>query len=269
MWRRTRRLALALLLTSLGGLAVAEPIDVAAQVAASGADPARTTLLIERLSDGQVWISGPVRADRRFSPASTSKIPHMLIALEYGLATPETVFPWDGTLRGRRVLNRDQTLASAARISAVWVFQDIARRAGPETLSEALRAFGYGNASTGGADRLTTYWLDGTLRISAREQVAFLTRLASGTLPLRLETLSAARDILVTDRGEGWVLRAKTGWFHDPTAMDIGWYVGWLECGSDIFVFALNMDLPDTRTLHRREATTRAVLRDIGAFDCR
>ncbi|MEM8655448.1 MAG: penicillin-binding transpeptidase domain-containing protein [Pseudomonadota bacterium] len=261
-------LVLALMGFGLGAQVSAETIDVGHSVQATGNAVSTTTIIVTRQSDGQVWASNPARAAQRFSPASTSKIPHSLIALDRDVATPETVFRWDGVPRSARVWNQDHSLASAFQHSVVWVYQEIARRAGARTMAEGLASFGYGNMEVGSADQLTTYWLDDTLRISTVEQVAFLSKLALKELPVSEATYAVARDIMVSDQTDAWVMRSKTGWRYSKDSMDIGWYVGWLECPGDTYVFALNMDMPDTRYLSRRKDVAYAVLSDIGAFDC-
>ncbi len=265
--RRLRRLvaATALMLLGFGAQASAETIDVGHIIKAEG-NP--TTVVVERQSDGQVWISNPTRAEQRFSPASTSKIPHTLIALENGIATTDTVFAWDGFPKGVAAWNQDQTLASAFERSAVWVYQQIARTAGQHTMSQGLAQFDYGNQAIGAADHLTRYWLDGTLQISAVEQVTFLKRLAQQDFALSASTYAAALDIMVSDRGDAWVMRSKTGWRYSDTEMDIGWFVGWLDCADETYVFAVNMDIPNRSHLSKRKDVAYAVLRDIGAFDC-
>ncbi|MEL6465160.1 MAG: penicillin-binding transpeptidase domain-containing protein, partial [Pseudomonadota bacterium] len=152
--------------------------------------------------------------------------------------------------------------------SAVWVYQEITRAAGQATMANALARFDYGNEDVGTADRLTTYWLDDTLRISAMEQVVFLTNLAERRLPLSDDTYASAFAIMESDSGANWIMRSKTGWRFSETSIDVGWHVGWLECSDKVYVFALNMDMPDTRYLSRRTAITYAVLEEIGAFDC-
>ncbi|MEM9797119.1 MAG: penicillin-binding transpeptidase domain-containing protein [Pseudomonadota bacterium] len=260
--------AATLLTVVLAFPASSEAIDVGHVVQASGNQIEQTTIVVKRLSDGQTWTHNNKRAQQRFSPASTSKIPHTLIALEYGLATSDSLFRWDGSPRSVRAWNQDQTLASAFQNSAVWVYQDITRTAGSETMSEGLGSIDYGNANVGSLDQSTTYWLDDTLKISAIEQVEFLSKLALERLPLSQTTYSAARDIMVSDRNETWVMRSKTGWRHSDENTDVGWYVGWLECPDDDYVFAMNIDMPDTRYLSKREDISYSVLHDIGAFDC-
>jgi len=260
----------AVLVATMGSAAQAhaEAADVAHIVENTGNRVEQTAIVVERLSDGQTWTSNEERAEERFSPASTSKIPHTLIALEGGFADTSTVFPWDGVVRGSRKWNQDQTLASAFQVSAVWVYQEIARTAGHLQMSKGLADFGYGNSDVGSIDHLTTYWLDDTLKISAVEQVAFLANLVLEQLPIDTATYEAAKDIMVSDKGPGWVMRSKTGWRYSETSMDIGWHVGWVQCAEETYVFALNIDMPDTLYLSRRTQITYAVLEDIGAFDC-
>ena len=92
--------------------------------------------------------------------------------------------------------------------------------------------------------------------------------LALERLPLSAVTYAVANDIMVSDASSNWIMRSKTGWRYSETEMDIGWFVGWLECESETYVFALNMDMPDTTYLSKRKAVTYGALQDIGAFDC-
>jgi len=258
----------ALTVFGLGSRTSADTIDVGHLVELAGGQVESVAFVVVRQSDGQIWTSNPERTRQRFSPASTSKIPHTLIALEHGIAMPETIFTWDGVPRSVRAWNQDHTLATAFQKSVVWVYQEIAQRAGQRTMSEALADFGYGNLDIGSADALTTYWLDDTLQISAAEQVAFLSRITRERLPLSPGTYAASKDIMISETGDNWVMRSKTGWRYSDSEMDIGWFVGWLECASETYVFALNMDMPDTRYLSKRKVIAYSVLEDIGAFRC-
>ncbi|WP_420431781.1 penicillin-binding transpeptidase domain-containing protein [Hyphobacterium sp.] len=200
-------------------------------------------LVIERLSDSREWTAFPDRADTRFAPASTFKIPNALIQLQTGTVsdTDEDLLDWDGVSRGGS-WDESQSLRTAFRRSAVWAFQAWTAETGHAAMREQIAGLNYGNGEIGGPERVTTFWLDGTLRISAREQIRILRRLEEGELPFRNDVMEDVIDIMETDRGETWVLRAKTGWGvrEEP---NIGWYVGWLETGDDIYFFALNVDI--------------------------
>lgn len=276
--RRAESQIRAIRLSGLGGADVlafaltsqvlAETTKVKPMVAAAGGDIENTTIVIKRLSDCQQWIASPDRARQRYSPASTSKIPHSLIALESGLATPTTIFEWDGVPRSNRAWNKGHTLETVFQNSAVWVYQRIDRTAGQKVMSDGLTRYDYGNADVGSIDQLTTYWLDDMLRISAREQVEFLSKLALEHLPLSAATYAVAMDIMVSEQRDNWTMRVKTGWRYSETAMDIGWFVGLVACKSETYVFALNMDMPDTWFLSKRKTIVYHVLHDIGAFTC-
>lgn len=259
---------------SPGGSAAPAPRanPLAEALLAEGISPASSALVIYRLEDEKVWASGGARIRERFTPASTSKIPHTLLAFETGAATdPGELFEWDGQKRFVDSWNEDQDFTSAFRRSTVWIYQIVVPRIGAARLTERLTAFGYGNAEIGGPERITRYWLEGPLAVSATEQVEFLARLAHRTLPLSARTYELAVPLMVLDRGEGWTLYGKTGWKSVEGQMDIGWYVGWVEqSGGEApgtYAFALNMDMPGGMedAPKRRPAVERA-LREIGAL---
>ena len=97
--------------------------------------------------------------------------------------------------------NRSQTLTDAFRHSTVWIYQTITPRIGSDVLRRWLASFGFGNADTGAPEDVTTYWLNGPLRISVSEQVAFLTRLARQELPLSARTYDLAVPIMLAAGG--------------------------------------------------------------------
>ena len=208
-----------------------------------------------------------MRAFEGFLPASTFKIPMSLIALETGAAADQTQpFKWDGTKRRIEDWNRDQTLASAYKVSAVWVFQSLARQIGQPTVQQFVRDFRYGNAVAGPVgDR---FWLDGDLRISAVGQIEFLRRVHDRALPLSDRTYDIARKVMLRDQGPGWRLYAKTGW-ADNAEPGLGWFVGWVEQDRDArpVYFALNMDMKDPAFSPKREEIVKRVLRSMGALE--
>lgn len=215
----------------------------------------------ERRGAGQAWVVAPERAQQRYSPASTFKIPHALFALDAGLVRDEfQVFPWDGVERSFAAHNKDQDLRSSMRNSAVWVYEAFARELGEERAREYLRRIDYGNADPS-VDR-GAYWIDGTLAVSALEQIDFLRRLYTNTLPFTVEHQRLVKDVMIGEAGRDWILRAKTGWEGRH-----GWWVGWVEWPEGPVFFALNIDTPNRLDdLYKREAITRELLRTIHAL---
>lgn len=200
------------------------------------------------LPEGICQTSDSARSQQRFIPASTFKIPNLLIALNTGVIPPEqTVFPWNGEPRALKQWDKDFTLRGAMLASAVPVFQDFARRIGETRMHDQLTRFEYGNATvSGGIDR---FWLDGDLRISAAEQISFLTRLNANTLPVPAEFQWRTKDAMLLEASDQYVLRGKSGYslgmqgYGDSTKPGIGWWVGWIEYDTRLRVFACNFDI--------------------------
>ena len=200
------------------------------------------------------------RSGRRYSPASTFKIPHSLFALDAGLLRDEfQPIQWDGVKRPVQAWNVDQNLRSAMRNSTVWVYERFAKELGDARESAYMRKIGYGNAVATG-DK--PFWVEGDLAISSFEQIVFLQRLYRNQLPFQVEHQRLVKDVMVNEAGPDWILRAKTGWTGK-----IGWWVGWVEWPSGPVFFALNMDTPNRLAdLAKRQSITRNVLRSIKAL---
>jgi len=108
------------------------------------------------------------------------------------------------------------------------------------------------------------------LRISAVEQIAFLRRLAHGTLPFSERAQEAVRRITIVDAAPDYVMHGKTGWvMKDPAKhdADLGWYVGWVERGGRRWFYALNIDMPNGGDdSGKRQLIANALLARAGAL---
>ena len=113
----------------------------------------------DRTAANAVWVRGLARAQRRFSPASTFKIPHSLFALDAGLLKDAfQVLPRDGMKRPTAAWSSEQTLRSAMRHSVVWVYQGFASALGTEREAAYMRSIDYGNALATAADPFWVEW---------------------------------------------------------------------------------------------------------------
>lgn len=212
------------------------------------------------------WAASDVeRAGRGFLPASTFKIANSLIGLECGaVAGVDVVLPWDGRDRGVTSWNHDQDMREAFRNSTVWFYQELARRAGEERMREWVRRIGYGNGDISGG--IDVFWLQGAIRVTAVEQIGFLHRLREDTLPFRASVMAEVRDLMVAARGDGWVLRAKTG-MTLRVEHPVAWYVGWVEAdGRQPVFFALNFDIASAADANPRIAVAYENLVRLGAL---
>lgn len=249
------RHTLPILLICFATSAAAEDPELAKLFAERGAEG---TLVITSLNTQRRFTHSDARAMEPVSPASTFKIFNTLIALQENAVSPSgTAFTWDGHVHEFAAWNRDQTLESAFQRSCVWCYQALARRVGADTYHDYLNKAQYGelHAPFG----LTTFWLDGSLKISAAGQIEFLRKVYTRTLPFRDSAYETLRQIMLVEQTPTYALWAKTGWaaWVEP---QIGWYVGYIETGDDVWFFALNIDVRNKSDLPLRQALVRAAL---------
>jgi len=88
---------------------------------------------------------------------------------------------------------------------------------------------------------VTEFWLDGSLRVSAEQQVGLLRQVVARSLPYRANSYDILRTIMRVDSTPAYSLYAKTGWAARDNP-GIGWYIGYVEAGADTWLFALNLD---------------------------
>jgi len=212
--------------------------------------------------DGEIsYFHNESRATTRFSPASTFKIPNTLVALNFGVVeSKSSTFTWDGVDKGLERWNSNQTLETAFKVSCVWCYQHVARVIGRDKYESALAELGYGNQSVG--EQVDLFWLDGSLAISAIEQVSFLRKLYNYDVPYQREHVDILRTIMVDQQTEQYTIYAKTGWA--VTEPQVAWYVGFVELEDGAWLFAMNMqvDGPEQAAL-RQELAIRS-LRALG-----
>ncbi|MEM6820734.1 MAG: class D beta-lactamase [Verrucomicrobiota bacterium] len=225
---------------------------------------ARGTIAIydERLQSKRLMTFNGARAQKRFTPASTFKIPHSLFALDSGVIQDEfETISWDGKKRFHPAWNRDQNLRSSMRHSVVWVYEKFAKEIGEQNEQQYLKKIRYGNQDPSGK---WPFWLKGgNLKISALEQIAFLKKLYRNELPFRIRDQRLVKDVMLIEAGRNWILRGKTGWDGS-----VGWWVGWVEHPTGSVFFALNIDTPNgAEDAPKREGIARAVLVSIDALE--
>lgn len=223
---------------------------------------ARGTIVVvdARRRRAATYVVDAERAARRYTPASTFKVPHSLFALHAGVLRDEfQQFPWDGVKRPPEAWNADQDLRSAMRNSTVWVYERFAKQIGTERETAYMQRIKYGNALATGE---SPFWVEGGLAISAHEQISFLRSLYRNELPFRIDHQRLVKDVMINEAGKDWILRAKSGW-----SGKIGWWVGWYEWPTGPVFFALNIDTPNRLSdLPKRLDITRNILRSVDAL---
>jgi beta-lactamase class D len=225
------------------------------------------TFVAYKVDDYLIIASDKVRSGEGKLPASTFKIPNSIIALETGVVgdPDKDVFKWDGVTRSIEPWNKDHTLRSAIAVSAVPVYQEIARRIGAERMQKYLDLFDYGNRDIGGG--IDQFWLTGNLRIDPVQQIDFVDRLRRGVLPVSKRSQELTRDILPVTKVGDATIRAKSGLLGAEAGKpSLGWMVGWVEKGSSATVFAMNMDCKEPSHIAARMTVVQQCLADIVAY---
>lgn len=240
----------------------AEDREMAAVFARHGVEG---TMVISSLDGRTVYVHNADRARRRYPVASTFKVLNTLIAVQEGAVSgKEEVIRWDGHRYDIPDWNRDQTLESAFRVSCVWYFQELARRVGAAKYRDYVTACSFGELDEPFDG--TAFWLDGSLRASAEEQVAFLRKVRLRSLPFDRSAYDTLDEIMVVENNSRYVIRAKSGWAA-RSVPGTGWYVGWVESGKKCWLFALNIDVHGERELPLRKVIAMEALRAGGIIE--
>ncbi len=205
------------------------------------------------------------RAETRFIPASTFKIPNSLIGLATGaVSNVDDVLPYQGPAEPMiKAWANDMGLRQAIALSNVPIYQTLARRIGLASMREHVERLHYGNMQLGAT--VDQFWLQGPLQISALEQTEFLRRLAGGSLPYPVPLQAAVREIVLLEVQGDVKLYGKTGWQNAPDA-GVGWWVGWVERDGKAWPFALNMDIRTTADAGKRLELGKASLKLLGVY---
>jgi beta-lactamase class D len=203
------------------------------------------TMAILHTRQNRLMLVNRPRAAIAVAPGASFEIVNLLAALDSGAIENErTTFIWDRTRREREEWNRDLSLAEAFRASALWVDELIAARIGAARLREYVARLDYGNREVD--EDLARLWRGTRLRISALEQLDFLTRLYRGALPVSKRAEAIVKEVMIAEQTGDATIRAKTA-LPLKGAPNVGWSAGWVERGDFVFIFALNMDAPPGR----------------------
>lgn len=208
--------------------------------------------ILHELGVGEIR-RGPTEACRtRITPASTFKVPHALAALDAGvLSGADDAMAFDGTGQWPESSRRDHTLASAVQNSVVWYFQRLATKLGAEREQAYLRKLNFGNMDS--SSGLTTFWIGGSLQITAEEQLAFWIRLYENTLPIAPAAVATVKTILVEPSGtvvnaagqqpfgppwpSSTIVSAKPGAATDKSGRGVKWLLGHVARNGKAFIF--------------------------------
>ena len=220
------------------------------------------------------WISSDVNDTQVATlPASTFKVVNTLIALETGVIADENeIIKWPGKTDTAKYgyrpdIYHDMTIKEAFRLSAGWVYVELAQRIGKDRYREFLTGLKYGNADVSIND--PDFWNFGKLAISPANQIEILVGVYEESLPFSKRSFKILKEIMKEEQTDSYTLRAKTGWTRDG-GKDTGWWIGYVERKDQVYFFATrlrdrssyNADFGDCR-----KRITKTVLRQLGVIE--
>jgi len=188
---------------------------------------------------------------KRFSPCSTFKIPNSLIGFETGIITDTSfVINYDSILHPRdlelmkkepyKYWFQNLSIKNAFKYSCVWYYQELARRIGKQRMQKFITQIDYGNNSI--STDIDKFWLDGSMEISINEQIEFLKKLYSYKLNgFSKKNIDMVKSMMLYQNTPSYRLYGKTGAGDLPDNKAIGWYVGFVETQSGVYLFAMNI----------------------------
>lgn len=209
----------------------------------------------------EYYVYNKALCDTGYIPASTFKIPHSLIVLEEGLIQDTNqIIPWNGKEWPVESWNQDQTLKTAFRYSCVWAYAEFAEQLGIDKYPRYLDLFSYGNKNLEGPP--AHFWLSGSLRINAIQQVNFLRKMYNYEFAISDRSIDIVKDILILKKSDSYILSGKTGAGVLSDTEYIMWLVGYIERESSLYFYALNFVSDNyNATAHARKEIVNTVLK--------
>ena len=201
-------------------------------------------------SNKRLYFVNKDRAITKYSPFSTFKVPNSLIGLEtkmiknakQALTFNKEKYPvqtwWPSVWK-----LPEYNLSSAFKFSMVAIYRQLATDIGQQQMQFYVTNFAYGNQDI--SSGLDSFWLDGSMQISASEQVHFLQKMHQGQLAISKHSIDMLKEVMLVESTEHYKLYAKTGAGKangadkkDKTML--GWYIGFVENAQGVHYFAFN-----------------------------
>lgn len=219
-----------------------------------GSDSCTFVLLSELKSNvnkgqKQIHIINEKRANKALSPYSTFKIANSLVALNLDiikntkqkLSYDKAAYPVQAWWPPVWQLPH-YDLTTAFKYSMVAIYRQLAKDIGETNMQAHLKKMQYGNQDI--SSGLDNFWLNGSMKISALEQVHFLQKIYHNQFALKPQAISALKEVMLVENTSNYRLFAKTGAGKIADGGMLGWYVGFVENSTGVHFFAFNFDSP-------------------------
>jgi len=240
------------MLASLAGLASTAVLAQQGDLCIEGSTDCTFVLLSEMITakNTNMLLVNKKRAVQPYSPFSTFKVANSLIGLDtkvienakQPLTFDQAKYPvqkwWPAVWK-----LPSYNLSSAYKFSMVAIYRQLASDIGQQRMQSYVTNFVYGNQNI--SSGIDNFWLDGSMKISAVEQVTFLQRMHQKKLAVNPENIEKLKEVMLVESTADYKLYAKTGAGRANGADKkdksmLGWYIGFVENTAGVHYFAFN-----------------------------
>lgn len=208
----------------------------------------------------------------RSSPCSTFKIISSLIALENEILDPaDSIRTWSGETFWNEDWNKDIDFHEAFRTSCVWYYRQIVDDIGKETMQKELNRLQYGNCdisdwegrlNTNNQNRaLTGFWIESSLMISPKEQVAVMERIFGEHSDYSEKSQEELKQVMLASKQEetGVSIYGKTGMGKTDGIVVDAWFTGFAESPEGKLYFCVRLGRTDNKNVSSAVAKEIAI----------
>ena len=189
-------------------------------------------------------VIGEENCHKQFPACSTFKVPLAVMAFDSNVLKDENVvLKWDGKKEAREESNQDHNAQTWMKQSIVWFSQRITPQIGKQKFQKYLNDFQYGNKDLDGG--IQQAWLvspsenKSALKISGYEQLEFMKKLWTNTLPASNRSMQLTREITYLETSSlGTKLSGKTGsnFYDKDRKIHLGWFISHIQNGNQEYI---------------------------------
>ena len=198
---------------------------------------------------------------QRFSPGTSFDVFTSLVGIQTGkISNENTVIQTDSA--------KDAALSfkQAFKNSSTDFFRALANQIGKANLKLWIDSIGYGNKNISGP--VDSFWLNNQLKISADEQLGFVSKLYFNQLSFQNYAQQMVQDQMLQEDNSLYQLSYATGSGHDEKENSIGWVLGWIIENRHVYFFVTFVKSPE-RDLDIKPIgvhISKSILKSMGFF---
>jgi len=188
-------------------------------------------------SRGKFTIYNLDRFKSPYSPGETFNIFNALVGMHTGKVADENE---KINYRVEKESADTMTIGDAYKSYSTDHFKALANYIGKDTLQFWIDSVKYGNMKMGKA--VDEFWSNGSILISADEQLGFIKHLYFKQLPFRASVQEKLKKLLIIENNSQFQLAYQLGTATDKNKL-VYWVMGWIEENRHVYPFVLNFSI--------------------------